>query len=251
VLWTPTRVHSAWAAVTRAVRTPSRVETDYTTTRFAGGGPTFVRLIPNPDFKPERLVAYEAGYRMRPAATVYLTASTFYNDLENTLTTELLNRFVEGDPLPRLILPVQFRNGLHGHSQGVELTADVRPAPWWRLTGNYSYVSVSVSRHPGSTDVSQEQRYEGGSPEHQLLVGTSFDAGRWSFDWWTRHVSALRNPKVPAYTASDVRVGWWWGSQVELSVVGRDLFDAHHLEWPSDGNMEIARSVYAAFTWRR
>jgi iron complex outermembrane receptor protein len=252
-LWTIDPANTMWAAVTRAVRTPSRVETDYTTTSLVTPAtPTFVRLIPNPAFDSERLVAYEAGYRWRPGTRVYVTASAFLNDLENTLGTNLLTPFVETGAPPRLILPVDFANSLHGNSQGIELTSDYRPRPWWRVTGNYSYVFVAMSRNPGSTDVSQEQHYENAIPHHQVQAGTSFDISRWSIDWLFRYVSELKSPTVPAYTASNVRLGWLATPRLEFSLVGQDLFGAHHLEWPSSGgNVEVQRSVYAAVTWRR
>ena len=251
VAWTPDTANMLWAAITRAVRTPSRVETDYTTTSYVSGAapPIFVRLMPNPDFMPEGLVAYQAGYRMRPMESIYVAVAGFYNDLQDTLSTELLNAFVEpgsGGPA-RLVLPVEFGNGLHGHSQGGEVTGDFRPVPWWRLTANYSYLDVSMTKDPGGNDVSQERTYEARIPHHQVQAGASVDISRWSADWMFRYVSALPAGPVPAYTASDVRVGWRLNPHVELSVVGQDLFHGHHLEWP---NIGIERSVYARITWR-
>jgi iron complex outermembrane recepter protein len=256
LLWTPGATHTVWAGVTRAVRTPSRVETDYTTFSLAGTSPipTFVRLLPNQGFIPETLVAYEVGYRARPKQRVYVTASAFYNDLQNTLSTELLPPFIETTPAPpHLILPVDFANGLHGNSEGIEITGETRPAPWLRLTSNYSYVFVSMSKNAGSHDVSQETHYEGAIPHHQVQVGSSVDLSRWSFDWMVRRISALPASLVPAYTSSDIRAAWSPTPRLDLSLVGQNLFDDHHLEWPSGTgtNVEIARSVYARVTWRR
>ena len=249
-LWTIDPTNTIWAALTRAVRTPSRVETDYTTTSFVNAAPTFVRLLPNPDFESEKLVAYELGYRVRAGSRLYVTASAFFNDLRDMLGTDLLSRFIEPGAPNRLILPVEFANSLHGNSQGTELTADYRPRPWWRVTGNYSYVFVSMSRNPGSQDVSQERHYESAIPHHQVQAGTSFDVSQWSFNWLLRHISDLRAPTIPAYTASDVTVSWQMTPRLALSLVGEDLFDAHHLEWPASG-IQLQRSAYAAFTWRR
>jgi len=131
--------HSLFSAVTRAVRAPSRVETDYTTTSLANAVVrAFVRLQPNPEFKAEALVAYELGYRVRPVQRLYVTVSGFFNQLANTLSTELSTPFVETTPPPaRVILPVTFANGLHGNSHGLEVTGDFRPVAWWRTTANY------------------------------------------------------------------------------------------------------------------
>jgi iron complex outermembrane receptor protein len=257
-LWTPAPSRTIFAAITRAVRTPSRVETDYTTTSLVSPGPlpTFVRLIPNPAFDSEKLIAYEVGYRGQPASRVSVTVSTFYNHLTDTLATELLTPFVENDGVspPRLILPVDFANGLHGSSYGGELTADARPAPWWRLTANYSYLNVQMTRNPGGKDVSQERRYEGLIPHHTTQLGSSFDVSKaWSIDWLFRYVSALPAGPVPGYNASTLRLGWAVTPKLELSIVGQDLFASHHLEWPApaDGPLEIQRSIYARVVWRQ
>ncbi len=257
LLWTPTASQATFASVTRAVRTPSRVETDYTTTSLvrAGNVPTFVRLLPNPGFVSEKLLAYEVGYRVQPVSPLFVTVSTFYNHLTDTLSTELGTSFIEADERStRLILPVTFRNGLHGASYGAELTSDLRPAPWWRVTANYAYLSVAMTKSPGSTDVSQEGRYEGLVPHHTFQFGSSVDVGRrWSFDWLFRHVSALPAGGVPGYNASTLRAGWSPIRQLELSLVGQDLFSASHLEWPApaDAPIAVARSVYLRATWRR
>jgi len=251
LLWTPAAAHTMFLAITRAVRTPSRVETDYTTTSLASlSGPTFVRLEPNPAFVAERLVAYELGYRVRPAARAYVTVSGFYNSLDDILSTELLTPFTEGTPPEprRTILPVTFRNGLFGESHGIELTADVRPVNWLRTTANYSYVKVAVTPDPGARDVSQQRRYEGITPRHQLQAQAALDLpANLSADLILRHASALVAGPVPEYTTSTVRVGWQMTPQFELSVIGANLNESHHLEWP--GTVEIQRTVYAKLTW--
>jgi len=255
LVWTPDATHTVVWSVTRAVRTPSRVETDYTTNSLAVPAlPAFVRLMPNPDFRPEKLVAYEVGYRVRPDPRLYVTASGFFNHLDDTLSTELLTPFVEATPPPpRVILPVTFANGLHGSSYGLELTTDVRPTDWWRWTANYSLLRVEMTRNEGGADVSQEGRYENLVPRHQVHVQSSIDVARdWQLDWVFRFVSELRQGPVPSYATSDIRVGWRMSDEMELSVVGRNLHEARHVEWPGDGDaVAIERSALVGLTWRR
>ena len=255
-MWTLDESNALFAAVTRAVRTPSRVETDYTTTSLAAPAvPAFVRLQPNPDFASEELTAYEAGYRSRPAAAVYLTAAAFFNHLDNALSTELRTPFVETEPgSQRLILPVTFANGLHGNSHGVEVTGDYRPAGWWRWTGNYSLLRVQMTRDPGSADVSQERRYEGLSPQHQIGIESSVDLPRGVFlDWTFRYVSALPAGPVPAYATSGIRLAWQASPRIEVAVVGQDLHEPHHLEWASGGPdaVQVRRRVFLSLVWRQ
>jgi iron complex outermembrane receptor protein len=241
-------------SVTRAVRTPSRVETDYTTASVASPAvPSFVRLLPNPDFRAEELIAYEVGYRTQATRNAYLTFSGFFNQLDHMVSTELLQSFVETTPAPpRLILPVMFRNGIEGQSHGVEVTGDVRPTSWWRWTGHYSYARVQVSKKPGSADVTQERRYENLVPRHQAHLHSSVDLpGAVEFDWTLRYVSRLPFGAVPAYTTSDVRLAWLATPQLELSVVGRNLHQSAHLEWAGPPNIKIQRSAYLSVVWRR
>jgi iron complex outermembrane receptor protein len=246
-MWTINAAHAVFSSITRAVRTPSRVETDYTTTSLSNPAvPTFVRLLPNSEFVPEELTAYEAGYRVRPFASLYVTASGFFNHHQETLSTELLTPFVETTPPPsRVILPVMFRNGLHGNSHGVEVTGDYRPVSWWRWTGNYSLVRIQMTRDPGSTDV-QELRYERQTPQHQVYLQSSLDFPKGvSLDWMFRHASEL---PVPAYGTSDVRVAWTPTLRFEVALIGKNLHEPKHLEWA--GGERIPRSAYVTVSWR-
>jgi iron complex outermembrane receptor protein len=253
--WTVTPGHIVVGSVARAVRTPSRVETDYSTTSLVDPAtPSFVRLVPNPEFVSEKLTAYEVGYRVQPFARLFVTLSAFVNDLSDTLSTELMTPFVEPSPPPeRLVIPVTFANGLHGSSYGAELTADVRPTPWWRVTASYSHLRIEMTRDPGGRDVSQERRYEGLSPAHTAQVQTAVDLPRrWSVDWSLRAVSTLPAGPTPRFVTSDVRLGWQMDPRFELAVVGQNLHDAHHPEWPSGGTpVEAERNVHVRLTWRR
>src|SRR5262249_35672680 len=138
--------------------------------------PLFVRLLPDPAFKPETLVAYEAGYRVHPVAPLFISVSAFYNRLGNVLSTEVEPTILENTVTPpRLVIPLTFGNGRDGNSYGAEISADFRAAAWWRWTVNYSYLQIQLSRQPGSVDASQERRDEGLSPNHQVQLQTSFD----------------------------------------------------------------------------
>ncbi|MGE0448181.1 MAG: TonB-dependent receptor plug domain-containing protein [Vicinamibacterales bacterium] len=252
ISWTPAETQTVFAAVTRAVRVPSRVEVDYTTTSLvSASGPLFVRLLPNKDFRPEELIAYELGYRTRPVARAFVTVSGFYNQYDHLLGTEGLTPITEQTPPPaRIIIPVTFDNTLTGQSQGVEVTGDVRPMPWLRSTVNYSYLRVAISRKPGSRDVSQERRGEGLSPNHQLQFQASVDLPRrWTVDYFLRHVSDLSAGPVPGYTTSTLRIAWRVTSRVEVSAVGQDLNQARHLEW-AGSPLLIQRNAYVKVTIR-
>ncbi len=252
--WTPSDTRTVWWSVTRAVRTPSRVETDYTTISLLNQSiPLFVRLEPFPSFTSEKLIAYESGLRVRPLSKLYLTFSGFYNVHDDVLSTEIGAPAPEPTATPvRLVIPIFFGNGLDGNSYGGEVTSDIRPLAWWRWTVNYSYLRILMARQPGSLDGSQERRNEGLSPRHQLQVTSSIDMPhRFSLDAFVRYVSELPAGPVPAYLTSNLRFGWEVTPEFDLAIIGQELNQPSHLEWVSSPNIEIRRSVRVSLTWQR
>jgi len=64
LLWTPTEHQSVWAAVSRAVRTPSRLDQDLQLTDFLVAGPPipiFLRVVGSKQFVSEKLIGSEIG----------------------------------------------------------------------------------------------------------------------------------------------------------------------------------------------
>jgi iron complex outermembrane receptor protein len=100
--------------------------------------------------------------------------------------------------------------------------------------------------------VSQERAGEHSAPRHQLQWHSSVDLpGNVDLDWMFRFVSELDASEVPSYATSDLRLGWLVTPQLELSLIGKNLHQPHHLEFPGDaiGNIEVERAVYAKVGW--
>jgi iron complex outermembrane receptor protein len=91
-----------------------------------------------------------------------------------------------------------------------------------------------------------------GAPRHMALLESRTDLGsRTSFDLVVRHVGALEATRVPAYTALDARLAWRPHRELELAVVGQNLFDAHHPEFgPEATRSEVRRGLYGSVAWR-
>jgi iron complex outermembrane receptor protein len=252
VIWTPDATHAVLLSVTRAVRTPSRFEQDFESTLFDPATAVFVRVTPNDAFVSEKLVAYEAGYRIRPTGRLYLTASGFYNHVTDVISTEPGQILIEAAPPPvHLVLPVMLGNGLHGNTHGVEATSDLRAARWLRWTASYSFLRVQLTRDPDSGDASQERRGETLSPRHQVTSQVSADWQRLELDWMFRAAGELRGA-VPGYATSDVRLGVHVTRRLDLAVVGTDLHHARHVEFPNDSgpNVGVRRGVSVNAAWR-
>jgi iron complex outermembrane receptor protein len=255
LLWTPNSRQTVWAAVTRAVRTPSRVEEDLQLTALITPNPlTFVRVIGDRGFSTEHLLGYEVGYRSLVKPKLNLDIAAFYNNYDHLLSIEPGVPFSETSPAPaHVIVPFFFGNGLMGDTAGFEIAPDWTPTSRWRLRGSYSYLYMDLSTRAGSLDPSTVTSTEGSSPHHQGMIQSSLDLPRrLEFDQTLRYESDLPAQQVRAYTTADVRFSWHATPSLDLSVVGQNLLQPQHAEFGGDpgGLVGIKRTVYAKITWQ-
>ena len=247
--WTPDAQQTLWGAVTRAVRTPSRIEADIAVTGFLLASPlAFSQIAGNPDIEAESLIGYEMGYRRLFASRFHVDIAAFHNEYDRLMS----NNLVVVLPPPYILLKFPFANGIEGAADGGELALDWNAAPWWRIGGAYSHVIVDLQNKAGDTDAAGVNRYEGSAPSNQVQVQSSLNLPRGvQFDQSYRYVSELRSHGVPAYHTGDIRLAWRASPSVELSLAGRDLFSPNHVEFPhSPGpNVGIRRSIFASVSW--
>lgn len=261
LLWTPSDKQSLWAAFTHAVRTPSDAERAFYLSGFAGFGPGgipfFARFNANPNFQSEQLNGYEAGYRYLIGKQLYFDVAAFYNHYSDLFSEGLAGSvFLENDPPPpHLLLPAQFGNDLFGTTRGIEFAPEWRPKKFWRLRASYSYLEMELALKPNhGVDVDTADSTDGSSPRNEVSAQSGFDFGKaFNLDLTYRFVSALPAMTIPSYSTADVRFAWQARSDLQLSLVGRNLFQPHHFEFASDPgpNVAIKRSAYAEITWQR
>ena len=237
--WTLTARHTIWTAVSRAVRTPARIDRDF----FLFLSPT-VPVIVGADIQSEELLAYELGWRWQPEVRLSLSLSTFYNIYDHLRSAE---------PGPSALgLPITFANGVGGHTYGVEVATIYQASDHWRLRAGYTFLRKHLVVQPGSSDLNRGTA-ESDDPEHQGVIQSSVDLpGRIEWDAVVRYVDALPNPSVPSYVGLDLRLGWKVIHRLEVSVVGQNLLDSSRGEFtpPSPSRREVQRGVYAMITWR-
>ena len=255
VIVTPTAKHMLWAAVSRALRVPSRVEEDLALTAVVDPTtPVFARAQGTKDFDPERLTAYEIGYRVQPAGSVFVDLAFFHNEYDRLLSLEPGTPFVEASPAPaHLVIPFLFRNKMRAHVHGAELAVEWRQSSSLRFGGTYSYLNMNLFSDRDSLDPSTETRTEGSSPRHMASLRTSIDFPRGiGADVALRHVGSLPSQQVKAYTEMDVSVNWHLARHLDIIVSGQNLLSAHHPEFAggSSDSIEISRSVYGRLVLR-
>jgi iron complex outermembrane recepter protein len=224
-----------WGAVSRAVRTPSRIDrslANRTLPPFTAG---------NEAFESEKLIAYELGLRAEPTRALTVALATYYNDYDDLRSFE---------PPPGQVVPLMFGNLLEGRTYGAELTADYQPGTRWRLSGGYTRLHVDLERKPGSRDPFVGA-IDSRDWDHQAFLRSSFALpGNLELDGALRRIGRLENFQVPAYTELDLRLGWRASSALDVSLNGHNLLHDAHGEFGPVGRLLIERSVYLFITWQ-
>ncbi len=224
-----------WAAMSRAVRAPSRIDREF----FQPAQPPRVVLGGGPDFRSEVSDTIELGYRAQPSRALSYSATLFHH------------RHRELRSVKTSATGPQFANDIEGSTAGYELWARWRPSASWRLDAGFVGQRVNLKVAPGKTDLGGLPSL-GNDPSHYASLRSSLDIGAaWSWDVSLRRVGALPNPVVPAYTAVDSRVGWKVSPRVELSLVVQNLADPGHAEWgPAASRAEFERNVFLMVRWQ-
>lgn len=255
LLYAPDQKHSLWAAISRAVRTPSRFE--------QGGPNTFVTTQPDPDpsagfpratgnwnFRSEDLMAYEIGYRAQPEERFAYDIALFYNVYESM--ADMLPTTPYTDSYGNLIVPAEYYNGARGRTYGVEVCGEWKLTEKWRVNGSYTYLHLDF-------DVPADQAptyLAGANPCNQVKGVSQWDLGEhWQFDAILRYVDELPASGAPSYLTMDLRMAWTPRKNLEVAVYGRNLLQNHHIEFAEYPPMffygtEVARSVYGKVTWK-
>jgi iron complex outermembrane receptor protein len=256
ILWTPDNMHTLWAAVSRAVRTPSRAESDARINAgvlppaFPGAPISIVSYIGNKDLGSERLIAYEAGLRKSLAHNVYMDIATFYNVYSNIGLFRAGTPAFEASPLPpHIVIPLYYETALKGRSYGVETAVDWKAASWWKMQLAYTLLELKLeSANNGVSDA-----VPGSSPHNQISLRSNMDAGKnVEMDLWFRYVDKAAH--TSAYATMDARIGWKPTRNLTLEIVGQNLFDNHHPEFNADiigiNQTEVERGFYGRVTCR-
>jgi iron complex outermembrane receptor protein len=239
VNWRLSPSATLWAAVSRAVRAPSRIDREF----FTPAKPPYV-LAGGPDFHSEEELAYEVGYR-RQRGSLALSVSTFYSRYHGLRSLEQVN-----PPAP---VPLVIANGQDGESYGAEVTAEYWLTNRWRVHAGYTELRVHVWPNPGSTDMSRGAT-ESQAPDRQFLLQSWVDLpAHLGLAAWFRAIDDINNQLVPAYAELNATLTWQPTSQLDLSLVGQNLLHDQHREFAaatSPSRRDIQRGVYGAVAWR-
>jgi len=267
LFWAANPLHKLWAAISRAVRTPSRSEHDLRVLNtvlqpFSADNPSHipiaVTVLGDSDYHSEELLAYELGYRIVPARSLSMDLTAFYNDYDDLRSVQFCERSFQAEYLDQpLDQRLKFNNEIKGKTYGIELASVWQAAEWLRYDLAYSHLRIRMD----SRDEIDKLQYNDG-PLHQVSLRSAVNFGKnLDLNLCLRYVdvvSAINGRRmsrfdIDGYFTFDVCLAWRPSDNVELSLAGHNLADGEYLEYVQDNftlPTQIERSVYGKLTWR-
>jgi iron complex outermembrane receptor protein len=224
--WRPSERATWWGAVSRAVRTPSRIDRQL----------VFLPLLAEATgFESEKLIAFEAGYRGQPGSSTTLSVSLFYNLYDDIRTTEFT-----GSPLP-----IRLQNSLKGSTYGAEAWLTHQLSGRWRASLGIAALDKRFRLKNGAVDLANRASL-GADPDYQVIARSQIDlTDRLQVDLGLRAVDDLGASDVGGYVEADARLSWRVSKPVELYVAGNNLLHKSHIESNDAARAQrIERSVY-------
>ena len=259
VAWTPGEHHLFWAAVSRGIRTPARIDTDVREnlggSSNSGGTPVETSIFGNSHFKDEDLVAYEVGYRTTISPRLFLDFTAFFNSYGHQETFEPGTPFLESTPLPvHIVQPFTNKNLMHGEGHGLEVFANWKVSSRWTLSPGFAFEEIHMHLAPTSRDTGSVDDSEGSNPRNSAQLRSHFELARaLSWDASVYFVDRLVDPEVPSYTRLDTGLTWRLADKLSASIIGQNLLRDRHIEFIFPGNLHsstlIKRAAFVKFTW--
>lgn len=245
----PSRNQTLWAAISSSVRTPTRGEDGFDIRSGSSGSVSNQGSV---TFDAEKVMTYEAGYRIKPDHQSMIDVSTFYNKYTKLKTYEKIGT-----------IPVASNLGF-GESFGGEILGKFQVTNDWRLEAGYDFLKVDLHISDQSTDPTTGepmQLTEGYSPKSQFRL-RSFQnlTPKIEFDNTMFYVDNL--PKaganglgrgIPSYFRFDTRVGYLQSKNLDLSVGIQNLLGNRHSEFKAalyNRQTEIGRTFYFKLVWQ-
>ncbi len=265
--WQLAPEHTLWAAISRAISTPSRSANDIRINvsafsspfvdpdgpgPLANGDPTLISIFGDTAIEAEELLAFEFGYRGQPISQLSLELSAFFNQYDNLITQE--NRFgLEGSPVPtHVLLSSTFDNQMEANSYGVELTAKWQISQDWQLTGAYTWLDIDPKMNSSSNDTISARDEKEGTPSQQFQIHSSWNINNqiaWNMSlYYVGDIEGDDNQftHVSSYNRFDTHLRWSFSNGATMKLGSQNLLDNKHLEYSSGQvhSNQVPRSLY-------
>ena len=247
---------SVWLSSAESDRTPQRQErglSDLTAVLPGQGSPIAVELFGDKQTTDQEILSFQAGYRAQIKKTLSFDLSAFYDHYKSLQTLEPGAPFFSATPVPHIVAPLLYANGMHGHGYGLETALSWKPATHWKLEGSYSSLRQIFDLNSGS-QASASLLSAGDAPRNQFQLRSQLDLPhRTELDTSWYYVGKLPAQAIPSYTRWDARAGWHLGEYADLEVIGQNLWSPAHLEFVNNSGIVPTynvRKAFARLTWR-
>ena len=217
--WNHSENATTWAAASRAVRAPARIDRDF----FFPGAPPFV-IAGGPDFRSEVANVYEIGHRAQWGRALSWSATLFRDEYKG------LRAGVPGE------VPATVQNLVDGPIQGLEAWGTWQATEKWRLSAGYLTLHQRLRYCCGLSPATRSFPGLGVDASEQWSMRSSLDLGnRTEFDLMARRVGRL-SAVVPSYISLDAQLAQQVTRTLRVALIARNLFDPRHVEYLSTGS---------------
>ncbi|BCS87645.1 TonB-dependent receptor plug domain-containing protein [Pseudodesulfovibrio sediminis] len=220
-----------WVAVSRAVRVENRWQRGGSYSIDRGG---VIYTITTPDhLTPEKLIAYEAGYRRRFTPDLDLDLSLFVNDYSQLAMLDF----------DTATNTATLTNSLQGKAYGFETQFNWRANSWLELRPSIYGVYQQID---GDEEylVGDSMPEKGVELEYKLMAMTKplDDVG---FDVCAGYVDSPTNNKRPGYWTLEAHTSWQASNTLLLELIGRNLL----VDTVDRSELRIGPSLDFRVTW--
>ena len=244
-----------WTALSKAIRSPTRVEQDATLSIFIPANteivgqsldyPAVVTLVPTGVYDVEKLTSFEAGFRANLKSNLRIDIAAYYNEFKGLPGLQINSPpGLDLGPPPMYDVSTSLINSTDFKAYGTEISLWWQPSPRWHGRINYSYANNSSDA--GFVTIP--------TVEHQLnlnLYGKLSEDLTINID--ARGVGEPAGLIMDGYVEMDLKLIWQVTPSVDISLAGRNLLHSDHLEYsastPSTRNTEIERDFYLKLNW--
>ena len=249
-LWHVSSDQTFWSAVSRAVRTPSRIELfSNVSVMVPDVLPVHFMLLGDENLNDEDMRSYELGWRWRPSPRLSVDASLYYNDYEHLISVTSLAPTLDPGPPLHVNKVFMFANTFDAVVYGAESSVEWAITDWmrWQVHGNWLHMR-------GEAPVSEMTLQVASDPGSQFESRLRFDlpfATELDVAW--RHVGELENYHIASYSSLDLRAAWHPRDSMELSLTLNNALDREHVEFFDETGGRpgacIGRSLFGRVVW--
>jgi len=259
VAWNPPGSSRAvWASVSKAIRQPSRGDTDIqaplATIPFGPGTVQVLRLFGNPRIEAETVRDYELGYRSEVTKKLSVDVATFLSFYSHLQTSEPLPMaIIPGSPV-QILLPRTFGNNARATNYGGEVSLNWNAHARWRLSPGYSYLHATLHLDDPSGQGALTTKIATDFPQNTFQLRSLVNLSRtMEFDQSLYYTARLPGGTIPGHARLDLRLSKRFGEFTEISIVGQNLLRPRTVEYGDSNALvgtQAVRSVYGKITWR-